>query len=69
MDLFDSEGQAVVHVAVTYNQLESVQVLAMNGVNLNITDPLGNTPLHVSQYMQLPGATTRLSDLNVYFSM
>ncbi len=48
MDLFDGEGQAPLHKAVMYNQLESVQVLAMNGADLDIKDPLGNTPLHVS---------------------
>ena len=47
MDLFDGEGQAALHKAVMYDQLEAVQVLAMNGIDLNIRDTVGNTALHV----------------------
>lgn len=47
VDLFDVEGQTPLHKAVMYNQLESLQVLAMNGVDLNSKDPSGNTALHV----------------------
>ena len=46
--MFDEEGQSPLHKAVMYNQLEAVQALAMNGVNLNLKDASGNTPLHVS---------------------
>ncbi len=49
MDIFDEEGHSPLHKAVMYNQLESVQALAMNGVNLNIKDASGNTSLHVSE--------------------
>jgi ankyrin repeat protein len=49
MDLLDGEGQAPLHKAVMYNQLEAVQVLAMNGINLNIKDAAGNTALHVRE--------------------
>ena len=50
MDLLDTDGHAPLHKAVMYNQLDSVQVLAINGANLNITDQSGNTALHVSAY-------------------
>lgn len=49
MDVFDVDGQAPLHKAVMFDQMESVQVLAMNGVDLNIKDTSGNTPLHVRQ--------------------
>lgn len=48
MEIFDEEGQTPLHKAVMYNQLESVQALAMQGINLNMKDTSGNTPLHVS---------------------
>lgn len=48
MDVVDVEGHAPLHKAVMYHQLESIRVLALNGANLNITDPSGNTALHVS---------------------
>lgn len=63
MDLFDGEGQAPLHKAVLYNQLEAVQVLAMNGVDLNTKDPLGNTALHVSAWWQ--HATQLSSDRDI----
>ena len=47
VDIFDDEGHSPLHKAVMYGKLESVQVMAMNGVDLNIKDSLGNTSLHV----------------------
>lgn len=48
MDLLDGEGHAPLHKAVIYDKMESVQVLTMNGVDLNMKDSVGNTALHVS---------------------
>lgn len=51
MDLFDGEGQTPLHRAVMLGQLEAVQVLAMNGADLNVKDPSGNTALHVCEHV------------------
>lgn len=54
MDIFDEEGHSPLHKAVMYSQLESVQAMAINGINLNIKDASGNTSLHVSQEVRAP---------------
>ena len=48
LDVVDGDGHCPLHKAVMYGQLEAVQVLAMNGADLNIKDALGNTAIHVS---------------------
>ena len=53
MNLYNEEWQTALHVAVMYNQMESVKVLAMNGADLNVKDGSGNTSLHVCQYSYL----------------
>ncbi len=50
IDKYDGDQQTPLHKSTLYLQMEAVQVLAMNGANLNIKDGTGNTALHVSNY-------------------
>ena len=49
MDVYDGDQQTPLHKAVLYLQMEAIQVLAMNGADLNMRDGAGNTALHVSE--------------------